>query len=746
MKRFPKLRKLAAAAALIVLPQYALSSGFDGYTYNLYANELMVAPRALPKYAAGNLGVLSSSYWRVYLYLAYQAAKGRAITPAQAASLRVSGWHVGDHYNAWDYVGNAERNGSADWFKARAPLAAQAGLPAEAKVVVTGSEDWSNYVNCHADAFRRAAATAKARAQLGPGGKPDQWFKAWLEGQDAVFANCGAQGTLSQAVLPPAIPENAPEWLKADRAYQEAAANFYSGNLEAARRQFLAVAQDANSPWQPLGAYLAARCLIRSATLQGEGANDNRVAKFKQAREELEALAPAYAPARQMMLLVDARLDPAAQVKLLARRLEQEPFNADTPGMLSDYLLLLDKVPRNEMIAAKEPLTAWIGTMQGNSFDWYDGGDNPEVIERRKLALEATRQHWQKHGDAVWLAPLLTFAKPGELSEAEKKAAAAVPASHPLYQTMQYNFLRLAVSENHLAQADKDIDRLLASQGKGMSVATTNRFLALKMLTAGSMDGFVKAGRRVLDPVERGAPIDDAAKDPEGTDDDFRLAVYRYLPMASLKALYANPDLLPAWKVELRETMFTRALIANDEATALSLLDSVAEGRNTTAHLYARYRKAASGAERKLAAALILVNTPELRPQVVNNANLGFDRYGKPLSIGDRPAPAPRFLSKEQRAEADREQQALRQLSLRSIFLAPTLMAWASAKPNDAEAPKALHLLVASTRNEYSWAPIAEEGSAAHWELRSKYSKQAFAMLHKLYPNSDWAKKTKYYY
>ncbi|KRC03308.1 hypothetical protein [Duganella sp. Root198D2] len=746
MKCFPKLRKLAAVAALIALPQYAFSSGFDGFTYNLYANELMVAPGALPKYAAGNLGVLSSSYWRVYLYLAYQAAKGRAITPAQAASLKVSGWHLGDHYRAWDYVGNAERNGSADWFKARAPLAVQAGLPAEAKVVITGSEDWSNYVNCHADAFRRAAVSAKARAQLGPGGKPDQWFKAWLEGQDAVFANCGAQSAPSQAVLPPAIPDDAPAWLKADRAYQEAAANFYSGNLDAARRQFLAVAQDTNSPWQPLGAYLAARCLIRSATLQGEGASDSRVAKFKQAREELAALAPSYAPARQMMLLVDARLDPAAQVKLLAHRLEQEPFTADTPGMLSDYLLLLDKLPRNEMIGAKEPLTAWIGTMQGNSFDWYDGSDNPEVIERRKLALDATRQHWQKHGDALWLAPLLTFARPGELSEAEKKAAAAVPAGHPLYQTMQYNLVRLAVSENQLAQADRDIDRLLASQGKAMSVATTNRFLALKMLTTGSLEGFVKAGRRVQDPVERGAPIDDGAKDPEGTDDDFRVAVYRHLPLASLKTLYANPDLLPAWKVELREAIFTRALVANDEASALSLLDSVAEGRNTTAHLYARYRKAASGADRKLAAALILVNTPELRPHVFTQAGLGNDGSCRPVNIGERPAPAPRFLGKEQRAEGEREQQGLRQLSLRSMFLAPTLMAWASAKPNDVEAPKALHLLLASMRNECAWAPTAEGPTPAQWELRNKYSKQAFAMLHKLYPSSDWAKKTKYYY
>ena len=742
MKHFATLRKLAAAVALVVLPQYALSSGGDGFNYNLYANEFMVAPRALPKYAAGNLGVLSSSYWRVYLYLAYQAAKGRGINPSQVAALKVWDWHVGDGHRSWDYVANAEKNGSGDWFKARAPLAQQVGLPAEVTIDITGSDDWGNYVNCHADALRRAAVTAKARAQLGPGGKPDQWFKAWLEGQDAVFANCRVQDGPVAPVLPPAVPGDAPAWLKADRAYQEAAANFYSGNLDAARRQFQAIAQDASSPWQPLGAYLAARCLVRSATLQKEGAGDRRAANFKQAREELEALAPTYAPARQMMLLIDARLDPAAQVRVLARRLEQEPFSADTPSMLSDYLLLLDKLPRSEMISAKEPLTAWIGSMQGDSADIFDSNDTPEAKARRKQSLDVARQNWQKQADPLWLAPLLTLAKPGDLSDAERKAAAAVPASHPLYQTMQYNLARLAVQENRQAQADKDLDRLLAAQGKTMSVATTNRFLALKMLTAGTLDGFAKAGRRFPDPVERGGPVDDAAKTPEGSDDDFRLAVYRYLPMASLKALYDNPALLPAWKTELRETIFTRALIANDEATALSLLDAVAEGRKTTAHLYARYRKASSGAERKLAGALILVNTPELRPQVVSKGGVANDAACNPVGIEGRPAPAPRFLSQEQLTAAEWEHQELWQLSLRSIYLAPTLMAWASAKPNDEEAPKALHLLVASMRRECPWGEVPAE----KWELRSRNSKQAFTMLHKLYPKSDWARITKYYY
>ncbi|WP_143133334.1 hypothetical protein [Pseudoduganella namucuonensis] len=750
-----RLPSCLAAALLLALPRAALSSGADGFTDNRYASLYQVAPAALAQYAGGDLGVLPGTYWRIYHYLAYQAAKGRALTAGQLAALELDRWHVGKGSD-WDYAYEPEKNGSGGWSKERAAYARQWGLPVDVKLDVMGETDDGSYVNCHGDAFRQATVTLKARAQLGAGGKPDAWHKAWLQGQDAVFANCqepphqyGQPRPKRVTRLPPAPAAGAPDWLKADHAYQTAAAYFYSRDFDAARKQFQLVAQDAKSPWKTLGAYLAARSLIRAATLDGEGKAPDRNTKLLQARKELEALAPSFAPAKRMITLVDARIDPAARIAALARQLEQEPFGADTPRLLSDYLVLLDKQPRAAMIAAKEPLTAWIGAMQAEvPGDYFDDARGKETQQVRKEAMETLRQRWLNQPDALWLAPLLTLAHPGELREAERKAAAAVPAKHPLYLDLQYHLARLAIAEKQAEKADREIDRLMAAHGKAMSTATANRYLALKMASAGTLDAFLAAAPRKPDGVEQGGAIDGAPAeaDTDGdTDEDFALSVFRHMPMSELKALLAHPRLPAKWQAPLREATMARALILNDEATALALLDGLAKGRKTTGHLYARYRNAASGAERKLAGALLLVNTPELNPKVIDAFGRGRDwgcGSSEPGEDGGVPAQPPRYLGAGQLAEAAKEQQALMRLPLRTEFIAPALLAWAKQKPSDEEAPKALHFLVASTRMECPYG----SGKAEKEQPRAQYSREAFNLLHKHYPNSKWAKQTKYYY
>jgi hypothetical protein len=744
MKRLLTAGLMAVAFAL---PPVAHASGGDGFSANRFASEFQVAPAFLQQYAAGNLGVVPGSYWRVFHYLAFQAARGKPLTAQQLAALELNEWRIGKG-SAWDYAYEPEQNGSGAWLKERAAYARQWGLPVDVKLDVMGETDNAAYVNCHIDAFKQAAVTLKARAAQGPA-----WQKLWLQGQDAVFSNCaeppheyGKPLPKRTTQLPPAPPANAPEWLKADYAYQSGAAHFYARNFDAARKQFQAVAQDGKSPWRQLGAYLAARCLIRSATLDDDPKGTARNVKLLQARKELEALAPTFAPARQLLPLVDARIDPLARIATLARQLEQEPFHAETPRLLSDYLVLMDKQPRSALLAAKEPMTAWIAAMQANvPSQAYEDPNSKEVREMRRQGLDTVRQHWLKPGgDAMWLAPLVSLAAPGELTDAERKAAQAVPAKHPLYLTVQYHLARLALAEKQGAQADREIDRLLASHGKTMSIATQNRFLGLKMASAGTLDEFVKAAYRKPDGVDNGVAID--AKAAEGdTDEDFPLAVFRYMALPELKTLAAHPRLPARWKAPLQETMMARALILGDEATALSLLDPLAKGRKTTEQLYVRYRNARPGDERKLAGALLLVNTPEFNPKVVDAYGASRDwGCGSGVKPDEAPPPAqpPRFLTSEQLAAAAQEQQALLKLPLRSEFMAPPLLAWAKTKPADDEAPKALHFLVASTRLECPYGTAREEKDQA----RARYSKEAFQLLHKNWPGSTWAKATKYHF
>jgi TolA-binding protein len=59
---------------------------------------------------------------------------------------------------------------------------------------------------------------------------------------------------------------------------------------------------------------------------------------------------------------------------------------------------------------------------------------------------------------------------------------------------------------------------------------------------------------------------------------------------------------------------------------------------------------------------------------------------------------------------------------------------FARAHPDDPRVPEALHLAVRSTR------------LGCTDDQNTKHSKAAFQLLHRNYPRSDWAAKTKYWY
>jgi hypothetical protein len=65
-------------------------------------------------------------------------------------------------------------------------------------------------------------------------------------------------------------------------------------------------------------------------------------------------------------------------------------------------------------------------------------------------------------------------------------------------------------------------------------------------------------------------------------------------------------------------------------------------------------------------------------------------------------------------------------------YLAAQIVAWAGNHPADPRAAEALHLAVRAVRYDCGGKPGA--------------SKEAFQLLHRQYPNSEWARKTKYWY
>jgi hypothetical protein len=92
------------------------------------------------------------------------------------------------------------------------------------------------------------------------------------------------------------------------------------------------------------------------------------------------------------------------------------------------------------------------------------------------------------------------------------------------------------------------------------------------------------------------------------------------------------------------------------------------------------------------------------------------------------------FLRETEKAIAAREHSTLSGLGAAPNYLCQQVDQWATKNPNDPRVPEALHLAVNSTRHGCT------DKETGRW------SKAAFDLLHRKYPNSTWAKKTPYWF
>ena len=172
----------------------------------------------LEAFAAGALGVLQPTYARSYLAVAYRYLTGMRFTAAEQKAL-IALWRT-------RLVSSMEEGPAAPetvWLEARSKV--PGASPLTHLDVFRRLGEFRSYLNCPADAFSTAVSTLqRLQAQFGP---ESPAVRAWLQDQDVVFAKCADGAGLS--VRPTTEPP-----LRADNAYQMAAAHFYSGAFEAA--------------------------------------------------------------------------------------------------------------------------------------------------------------------------------------------------------------------------------------------------------------------------------------------------------------------------------------------------------------------------------------------------------------------------------------------------------------------------------------------------------------------------------
>jgi hypothetical protein len=718
----------------------------------------------LARFAAGELGVLEPTYARSYLVIAYRYFTSAGLDKEeQKAALALWDERL-RHY--WEND-DAEKWAKA-WLEA---LGKVPGTNAQAKPEVYRSEDrkdfYINYLNCPQDAFRNAADTLnKLIAKYGASSAEAKDFAAT---QQRVFAVCSEGKEIPEAAGPSVSPT-----IKANRAYQIAAANFYAGNFDAAGKMFNAIAADQSSPFRQIAPYLVARTLIRKATLTTEqGKVDN--AALAEAQSQLEKIladknqTALHQSARGLLNFVRYRLDPARRLHELAGDLIRKNAGASLKQDLTDYTRLLDQFTGEAEDSEKErtfaglpkvgredDLTDWVLTFQVQDAD----------------ALNYSIQKWEKTGAIPWLVAALAkinvdHPKFAALIEAATKVRTISPAS----TSIAYHVDRLMIESNRKDEARRRLDAMLASSGGSLPPSALNRFLSLRMKVAASLDEFLKYSQRVPSgvtydedgrelPMDKDEATDEVKKSPRvglSWDEDATRALNEMMPLSVLKEAALSKSLPVHLRRDLAIAVWARAALLDDEATALVLVPAVESLAPELKEYLDAYVAAQEKAARKFAAVYLMLKFPGTRPTV--DASFGraaafgeiesyrdnwWCEYGRTVSPDDETVVrktatkdnpvAPDFITAAQKASAAAEWKRLAALGTAPNYLCAQAVKWAGVKPDDARAPEALHLAVRATR--YGCTD----------KQTGTFSKQAYDTLHRKYPKSEWAQKTKYWF
>ena len=692
------------------------------------------------EYISGNLGIVKPTFQHFYLFWAYRHLAGIGLTEQGKEEYRPLLVRASKQ--------SKPLQGLEIWLRARGEVGSSPKLRWRIQNRKVPGSKWQFYLNCQRDAFRTAATTlAKRTEKFGP---ESEEVKAWVEAQDVVFSNCedGEDIPLeASADLDPLI--------RADRAYQIAAAHFYAGHFEEAATRFQAIGRDRESPWQPWGTYLAARSWIRKATLEAPR-DQIDYESFARASELIETVldnpeqVKLHASAGRLKDYVAARARPTERMGELADELLRP--NLDTPigRPWIDYHYLLD---RGHGAGREDDLTDWILTFAGT----------------QKEDLDRSLDRWKQTRGLPWLVAVLTKVESNHMDIDEiLKASAEVPESSAGRLTTLYYRFRLLAELGRSEQLRDELDELLSGS---MPRVSRNQFRALRMPLARDFDEFLRfAPRTASGWWPRGG--DPYLPDRIGHD-SFRVFNGR-LPLTLMEQAARSESIPGPVRKGIVIAAWTRAGLIDEHEIQQRLTPLVKEHWPTLAGELDRFSAATDPLARRWAFLYIALSYPGVQPVLrtathrdtridridnfrdnwwcdmekgLRSAKASWEHYmlsdhrrrnsraqPKPETIADRFEDGPVFLSESERAELKRQIEKLKTIETGPNYLSARAIQWAKEAPDDPRVPEALHLAVRTTR----YGCVDDDTSG--------FSKAAFELLHRRYPNSEWANKTKYWY
>ncbi|OWQ43882.1 hypothetical protein CDL60_27585 [Roseateles noduli] len=792
----PRLR-LPAIALLLVAGATTGPAGASGFDD---ANDFVAESRTeirLDRYVQGQLGVVLPTYSRPMLYTAWRAIASadakRPLVPIAGEWLDKACCDAGAAQSSWE----PERHPPvAAWLAARKELVAEPPRWRPATMKETSPRSYVEFLNCPDGAYAFAVETL-ARLRQRPDATPAR-LRAWIDGQDLVFAQCApdlAARAFPAPKTPPAAPppltdlpaNEALAWRQA-RQYQRAASAFYRGDWAAAGSGFSAIAADDGHPWQAWASLARMRTLVREATLAlpTQGVDDGAPQRLPPALlDRLQPMAAQIAAhadwavqrqaAENLLNLVRALTEPERRFTQLTQELATLD-KAPAPQALADWARIADhwldggrEDVRSARVAKLDalPVMDWIRTYKA-----CGASSTASSTATTAPAVPAQAARWKAKPESVlWLIPAMACADGARLVKeaatwkAIQTAADRVPTTHPGWMTVRLEQVRLLREAGEFDRARTQLAALTAAPG-GPSTTARNLIAAQALkLAVTPVDALPWLSREYgawsrFNAGEVPYPYDFPPPKRRALAFDGAEVLVRRFTLDEWKAAAESTAVTPSVRAQVafglwwRADLLGRADLARSAASTLATLLPRADGEALTG----AYLRATTDAQRRGALWRASVTRPRLSAALSDGSGsadvaadltasdpqdaaagmwcrLDTSGGGSDPAAGPEPDPVPGAGTGWPAPGAvERERAALRTVGSATGAYATWVLAESRRPDRPADLPWLLYVGIQSTKG----GCVDKDNSAQ--------SKAMFQTLHRLYPKSEWAKRSPYFY
>jgi hypothetical protein len=779
------IRRFKAGVLASALLTIATAGASGDTPYDRFASRY--APDiASGRYQGGELGVVLPTYARPYLYAAWRdvmlGTRDLKASPGMEGGLDVTVQGRVGGYGDWRQ--NAPNDVYEAWRQAVSAALKREILPARENDNVAAT-----YRACPDTSYFFAAQTLNDLAKRSDA-TPAR-LQAWVATQRQVFRICGDDPEVrhpgygqSKVVVaqPAALPASEALYWRQMQEYQLASAAFYAEDYTASGKLFARIGATDKHPLRHWGEYLSLRSLARAATYvppsvsqqerwkqrQAMAAESPEAAAVRQAAQQKKvdaiqasidhivadpALKDLHEDARAIGRAMRSTLTPEVRFAELSKALDNPRIDPYADDQLGDWRLLANHLMSAVSLRKSVGFIDWIQTIQA----CYDYKPQASCEQERDHALEQWRRYVKevnKPQARVWL---MAAAMRGETMPQDlEKASLQVAADAPEYLTVRYALARHYRVSKQADKARALEDAVLASAQLRAAASPSARNLFLQERLAMATTPAEAAPYLLREQVD--GHDGDTGEKADAKPVNLQLAsdgqrwLNSGLANADLYALSADTRLPAALRTRIAIAAWMRFDLLGQDSDALAAAKRIEQGTPALAADMRKYQTQANLQERRhimLVTAMKWQLTPTLNAYMATrddfpSANLDDvtasmwcklpAKAGVSIDEDTGIENAPPSPDTGNTAIRDKELAQLGSLKTATGFVGDHVLRRAAAVPKDPELPWLLYVVVQSTR-----------GGCLDADAKT-LSKNAFTLLGKRYGNTEWSRKTPYYY